>query len=313
MFVMSAFSIRYAKMALLIMTSKDFSKRMGLSDIDPAEVRERFLNRIRVSLFRWLEDGERTIFFNENFIWWISEQMGEPWGDQVHPRQYGPGHYSDLTIEKMAAGDFYKTLEIVEKCYQYVQEGRALEIGGHRFGYHDEKLITLENFEQRMQRIMLLAEADLGVFWKDGKFYPSGAKELDRALIEDPLEWLADHPLTQKQFLVALGHYERSLQSVDAGKDAITNCYTSVERLAQEILKNDKSFDKNSDALVDALGLPKEYKNIVHYYKSIANEYGSRHAGSNPLPAEVEAFVYLTGLLLRLMAHPGQEGMDESA
>lgn len=279
----------------------DFRKRMGLEQVDAAEARKRFLNRIGVSVLRWLQDNKGRTFYDENFIWWISEELGESWGDRVKAREYDSGYWSDVTMETMTKGDFYQTLAVVEKAYQYLAEGRPGQIYS-RYGFNKpEDLINIRNFNERMNRIMLLSETDLGVFWKDGRFYLSGARELDEALISDTLEWLSSYPAAQKQFAVALDHYKKSTQTPSAGKDTITNSYTSVEALAKEILKNNRSFDKNSDGLVEKLGLPNEYKNIVHYYKQLAHEYGSRHAGSDPTHREVEAFVYLTGLLLRLM------------
>lgn len=281
----------------------EFRKRMGLENIDTDEARKRFLNRIGVSILRWLQDNKGRTFYDENFIWWISEQLGESWGDRVQARESGSGYWSDITMETMTNGDFHQTLLVIEKAYQYLIENKP----GHiydRYGFNkQDELINPYNFNERMNRIMLLSETDLGVFWKDGKFYLSGAKELDEALIGDTLEWLAKYPEAQKQFSTALGHYKKSIQNIAAGKDAITNSYTSVEVLAKGILRNTRGFGKNSDDLVDKLGLPKEYKNVVHYYKQLANEYGSRHAGSNPIHKEVEAFVYLTGLLLRLMSN----------
>lgn len=280
----------------------EFRKRMGLEKIDIDEARKRFLNRVDVSILRWLQDNNGRIFYDENFIWWISEELGEAWGDRVKTRDYESGFWSDVTLETMTKGEFFQTLLIIEKAYQYIVEDKPGRII-NRYGFNRQnELINLYNFNERMNRIILLSETDLGVFWKEGKFYLSGAKELDDALIGDTLEWLSKYQKTQKQFSISLDHYKKSLQNVAAGKDAITNAYTSIEALTKEVLNNDKSFDKNSDALVDKLGLIKEYKNIVHYYKQLAHEYGSRHAGSNPTHKEVEAFVYLTGLLLRLIA-----------
>lgn len=283
--------------------TNDFRKRMGLDKADAAEARKRFLNRTGVSILRWLQDNKGRVFYDENFIWWISEELGESWGDRVQAREYGSGYWSDVTMEIMTKGDFHQTLLVIEKAYQYLAEDRPANIYDRYSFSKPEDLINIRNFNERMNRIILLSETDLGVFWKDGKFYLSGAKELDEALVSDTLEWLSSYPATQKQFAVALDHYKKSIQTPSAGKDAITNSYTSVEALAKEILKNDRSFDKNSDELVEKLGLPKEYKNIVHYYKQLAHKYGSRHAGSDPIHKEVESFVYLTGLLLRLMAH----------
>lgn len=277
---------------------------MGLEDVDPQREQDQFFNRVNVSIFRWLEESEHSsTFWHEKFIWWISERMGESWGDQVHQRDFGDGYWFPLTLKSMSQGDFYKTLEILENCHLYIKEGKAQEFGGRSYCASEDRVI-IRNFEERMERIMLLSGAQVGVFWKDGKFYPAGALELDEALIKDTLEWLEAYPKVKKQFEVALKHYEGSLQDISAGKDALTNAYTSMEYLAQQVLENSKNFEKNSDEFVRKIKLPTEYGNIIHYYKQLAHEYGSRHAGSDPKHEEVEAFIYMTGLLLRLATKP---------
>lgn len=280
----------------------DFRKRMGLDGESVETLKQRFLNRVNVALFRWIEDAEGIKFFDENFIWWISTQLGEGWGRYVKQNEHMGNYYSNLTLQQMAAGDFTKTLEIIEKLREYLEQGLAQEIYGRY--YHDPaKTVNLRLFDRKMEGIMLLSGSKIGVFWNDGKFYPAGAKELDAALISDPLDWLEKYPRTRAQFLTALKHYEASTTDPSTRKDAITNAYTAMECLAQEHLSNNRNFDKNSNDLVEKIGLPSEYKNIVHYYKLIANEYSSRHAGSEVSLAEVEAFIYLTGLLLRLVSH----------
>lgn len=273
---------------------------MGLKEVSKEEAMEEFLNRIRVSIFRWLESGKNTIFFDENFIWWVSEQLGKPWGDTVRLRDCGTGHHSRTTLLTMAEEGFHETLEVVEKCYQYIEEGKAREIG-RKYTYDHSLSVTTNNFNDRMEKIMLLSETDIGIFWKDGKFYASGASELDEALIKDQLEWLDNYPKVKEQFTITLEHYQKSSQKTSAGKDTITNAYTSIEMLSQHLLGNKKNFEKNSDELVNKLELPKEYKNVIYWYKQIAHEYASRHAGSNPNHNEVEMFFYFTGLLIRLM------------
>lgn len=161
---------------------------------------------------------------------------------------------------------------------------------------------NLEKLNGSIELALANAATDLGVRWKVGLFYPSGAKELDEKLISDNLDFLHRWPEVRQQFSTALTHFRNSLERVAARKDAITNAYSAMEGLTRSVLGNDKSFDKNSNALVDFLELLGEYKNIVHYYKQIAHQYSSRHAGSDFTHAETEAFIYLTGLLMRLIA-----------
>jgi len=146
------------------------------------------------------------------------------------------------------------------------------------------------------------SSVDLGVRWTDGMFYPSGAKELDEKLVSDNLQWLAKFPDAKKFFSTSLGHFNESLENPSARKDAITNAYTAIEEITKKVLDNKNNFEKNSNSLVERLELVDEYKNIVHYYKQIAHQYSSRHAGSEITHIEAEAFIYLTGILLRLIS-----------
>jgi hypothetical protein len=161
---------------------------------------------------------------------------------------------------------------------------------------------NVTSLNRSIELALVNAATDLEVRWKDGLFYPSGAKELDEKLISDNLDFIKAWPEVRAQFSTALAHFRNSLHDAAARKDAITNAYSSIERLAALVLGNDKNFENNSNALVDFLELPSEYKNIVHYYKQIAHQYSSRHAGSEFAHAETEAFIYLTGLLMRLTA-----------
>jgi len=70
------------------------------------------------------------------------------------------------------------TLRILELLYRYFNKepGRQKEMS-------ELGEVALSN-----------ATMDLGVTWKDGMFYPSGAKTLDEKLIEDPIDWLDEFP-----------------------------------------------------------------------------------------------------------------------
>jgi hypothetical protein len=187
-------------------------------------------------------------------------------------------------LRELTHDDFMETLKVLMSLYDVLRPE------------------NLEKLNGSIELALANAATDLGVRWKDGVFYPSGAKELDEKLINDNLDFLRAWPEVRAQFSTALTHFRNSLENVAARKDAITNAYSAIERLTRAVLGNDKNFENNSNALVDFLELPGEYKNIVHYYKQIAHQYSSRHAGSEFSHAETEAFIYLTGLLMRLIA-----------
>ena len=67
---------------------------------------------------------------------------------------------------------------------------------------------------------------DLGVAYKNGKFYRTGAKELDQTLVIETLDWLKEFPVTQNTFDEALREYLRKDYA-----DTVTKCYSALESL----------------------------------------------------------------------------------
>ncbi len=128
-------------------------------------------------------------------------------------------------------------------------------------------------------------------------FYPSGAQELDEALIEEPLKWLANFPNERADYLKALtGYTGKRLDEV------IINCYLAVEGVARQILGNEKVLDKNREELLKKIGLSQEWKGLLSNFINYANEF-KRHASEKRHdlnPVEVEGFLYMSGVILRM-------------
>jgi len=143
----------------------------------------------------------------------------------------------------------------------------------------------------------------LGISWRNGKFYPAEAKELSEKLIYEPLEWLKDYPKSELIFKNALDHYSKSLQDPIKRKDVISNSFQAVEELTRSFLNNDKSFDNNFSDLVETLKLNNHWRQILNRYKELSKEFG-RHPGREefiPEQSDTEAFLYLSGLIMRLV------------
>lgn len=283
---------------------EDFRKRFNLGPEPIEKLQGYFINRINTNIFDWLENSYDFLsigYNSNNFVKWISSESGEPWDKKF--LQNHEGDYFNVSLSKIARNDFYNTLWLVGKCYQFIKEGRMIE-SRKMFITDNNRIITLPDYSQRVEETILLSHPDIGIFWKDGIFYKAGAKELDNALVKENLIWLDNYPDTKKLFDTALKHFKESFENKAARKDAITNAYSAIEGLVRSILVNNNTFEKNSDILVDKLRLSKEYKNIVYNYKQIAHNYSSRHAGGLEFSnAEAEAFIYLTGLLMRLISH----------
>lgn len=87
--------------------------------------------------------------------------------------------------------------------------------------------------------------------------------------------------------------------------DVITDAYEALEALAKIVTgRESKDLSGNAELFIKKLGVSENYKKMLKEYISLANEF--RHAAQEgkekpklTIP-EVESFIYLTGLFIRL-------------
>jgi hypothetical protein len=164
-----------------------------------------------------------------------------------------------------------------------------------------------------IQSILADTEIDIGIRWDGGQFIPTGAPALDERLVSDVLGILQAPAYRgiSDAFNKGLGHLLHSLKKPELLSDVITDMYEAVEALAKIVCANDKDLSANREALISKLDLADAYRKILKEYIEYANDL-HRHAGekgqAKPLPVrrEVEAFLYLTGLLIRMALSPNE-------
>lgn len=155
--------------------------------------------------------------------------------------------------------------------------------------------------------IISMSEIDLEITWAAGYFKRTGAKLLDSALVNEPLQWLSDPKYTnvRKPFQKGLQHYTEAIKRPELLEDTVIAMYEALEALAK-IVTNKPSGDlsENRELFVKKVGLSEYYKKMLKDYISYANEFrhGKEETKKKPIPSskEVEAFIYTTGLFIRL-------------
>ena len=134
--------------------------------------------------------------------------------------------------------------------------------------------------------------------------FPKGAKELDDALVSEPLDWLQEYPVSHKAFTKALKDYANATES---NASDIADSFRKVfENFCREFLGNDKNLKSNKTEICSFLenkGVPKEirsnFESILNLYYSYNNGYAKhRDATSDKL---LEFIMYQTGNFIRLM------------
>lgn len=137
----------------------------------------------------------------------------------------------------------------------------------------------------------------------DGIFvFPKGAKELDDALVSEPLEWLKDYPNARKTYVDALKQYSDGIYI----RDVADNLRKALEAFLQEFLNNTKNLETNKNIIcrylgeqgVDA-GISGLFQPLINAYKSI-NDRIAKHNDSVDEKL-LEFLLYQTGLLIRMV------------
>jgi len=193
-------------------------------------------------------------------------------------------------ITDVVEDDFHLNLQAIEGLYDFLRGQRE-----------QEELDYLLTF------IITQCELDIGIRWENGHFYPSGSALLDEKAVNDVLGLLnnPDHAGAAQAFHLGLDHFVHSIRKPSLLSDVIIRMHEALEATAKVVCDNNKELSGNAEAFISKLKLPDPYKHILKEYIKYANKL-HRHAGeegkSKSLPShrEVEAFVYLTGLLIRL-------------
>ncbi len=263
------------------MTEK-FNERFNITtDID--EAKRRFVNRVNNRIFNGLLIDHSRDEMN-GVIDGIATKLGEE-----HITLYGGSYLGE--IKEYTKNDFYKELQALEASFEFVKRD-------------NESLTILIDAE--IVLILNDSEVDLGVEWIDGLFYRRGAKLLDEKLVNENLHWLREQKFQNvlEPYSKALDHLMRADKYPELLSDVITDVYEALEAMAKIITGIDRDLSANQERFIKEVKASKKYKEILRIYIDYANDF--RHAviqgDTKPilLYSEVESFVYLTGIFLRL-------------
>jgi hypothetical protein len=90
----------------------------------------------------------------------------------------------------------------------------------------------------------------------------------------------------------------------DGLSDVITDMYEAVEALAKKVTGRDKDLSENRELFISKVKASDHYKVMLKDYIDYANDFRHAEREGKPKPQlserEVESFVYLTGIFIRL-------------
>lgn len=249
-----------------------FHKRFNVP-IKAGEARRRFMTRCYNLMAHFLED--------------VRLNRGYPYIYASIATELGIT-YDTFDLKKCLEGDFHTCLRTLEAIYRSVK------------GKEQRDLVSGINIA------MSLSEIDLGVQFKDSVFRKSGANVLDEELVNEPLQWLSDakYKTVLEPFEKGLSDFLLTTKETERHKDVVTDMYEALEAMAKVVCQNDKDLSANRESFVSMLGLSEYYRKILKDFIEFGCEF--RHGEGQKKPRiklttqEVEAFVYMTGLFIRL-------------
>jgi len=258
-----------------------FEQRFGI-EVGLETAKQRFVNR----LFNLID---------EEFLGFTTKHchlQEYEWAFKYVAYKLGIRYEGSNTLVCYSGTDFSQVLRALEALYE------ALKV--KPYSTSDERLDAI------IKAAISQSEIDLGVEWRDGLFYQSGAKLLDEALVNENLKWLSDPKYINvlTPFEKGLRHFLEAKKQPEKLMDVITDMYEALEKMARIINGNNRTLGSNAEHFITNLGLSDHYETMLREYTKYAHEF--RHAVEQgkervpPLPNEVEAFVYTTGLFIRL-------------
>lgn len=248
----------------------EFHSRFRI-EVPLGQARQRFVNRALNRVF-------------DSYMWTLPEPTSLK---REIVTALGDYFYAHKDLNQYIDNDFHRCLLALEALCHAVR------------GYHAREVSAL------VQGLLAQAEVDLDVRWKDGVFYPAGAAELDDNLVNFNLDWLEEAGLETvvAPFRKGLRHFLDAQAHPDLLRDVITDMYEAFEAMAKVITGHPRLNRVTREAYLShfgvggLLGLSKEYVEYAHSYRH-ADDHNDRRP--TPTESEVEAFVYLTGVFLRL-------------
>lgn len=255
-----------------------FFRRFDIT-LDQKEVIEKFINRVYSALFAELRYPRLT--------WHLTKirKIGEKVGIMVKGIE---------DIYHLIGQDFIKCIGAIEALYEDAVEQETGDIRSIRF------------IDRKLDSIFHESEGDLGIKWRDGQFWRTGAKLLDEGVVNENLKWLLDkgYKNIYKPFEKALAHYGESIEYPEKLHDVVTDMYEAIEATAKGVCENDRELSANAEKFISILNLSEQHKEMLKAYIKYANRLArhaqrpteKRRAVSN---AEAENFIYLTGIFIR--------------
>lgn len=203
-------------------------------------------------------------------------------------------------------GRLHQVFEILDKHSHTIGDFLAYYMAFVNCLQNREKGISQKLLLDILDRSFVASKLQYAVL-KDGPQYfvfPKGAKEMDNALVSQPLEWLVEYPKSYTAFVKALKEYSEA--TPDNASDIADKFRKALETFFQEFFGCDKSLDNCRSIYGTYLknkNVPKEItgnlETLLQAYTTFMNAYAKHHDRTSI--NILEYIMYQTGNIIRLL------------
>jgi hypothetical protein len=256
--------------------------------IGDKDAKKRFVSRVRNRIFEaFFQANISDDVLQREILWEVANALGE---EYIRISLGNYDKYIEISFDSYIKDDFHRCLQALEVAYQALR------------GKNQKKKLN-----DVIEFILRESEVDLGIAWKDGTFIKTGAALLDKGLVNEPLRWLSTpkYKNVYTPFQKGLSHFLEAEKHPERLADTVTDLYEALEALAKIVTKKPgKDLSANAELFIKEIHAGAHFKKMLKDYIAYANEF--RHAVEEgkeraiPSAGEVEAFIYLTGLFIRL-------------
>ncbi len=277
-----------------------FDIQIGLED-----ARRKFVNRAYNLIFIELYYSLFTVSEKVSLEERIATRLGERFEGIAESKMRVSSQFRESIFEPYVKKDFYRTLQAIEEIALFVHE----KVQNSRTSGYQEIEEKLEGY---IRRLIEDSEVDLGISWENRVFQRKGAELLDQVLVNDVLKWLRakGHESVVMPFEKGLKHFLESTHRLEILSDVVTDMYESLEAFAKIVCGNNDDLSANQERFLSIVKASEAYKRVFKEYIRYANEFRHGAKEGKPKPnlseREVESFMYLTGVFIRL-AIPDKE------
>lgn len=266
----------------------DYREKLGIGFNDEQKIKI-FYNRIFNVLDGLVKSGSVTISFNEYFNFC---------------NDTGTNMDTSLCADYLGSERFKDCINIIREHMHLFADFISYYVWFVNSLVDSDELWSRRAYKNLLVNSLNQSHIDYELLQENENYFifPKGAKELDDALVSEPLEWLKDYHQAHKTYCIALKQYADGIYV----RDVADNLRKALEEFLREFLGNDNDFNKNKKEVEAYLKSQNADAHLITILVALLNHYyllNNEVAKHNDKMDKkyLEFLLYQTGIFIRTL------------